>query len=148
MLQACGGSGTQDGSPGTTSAIPPSPTSGAAAPATVSAQWRPTASDTWQWQLRGPIDTSYEVKIYDVDLFDVDAKTLAALKVAGRKVVCYFSAGSAEDWRPDYAKFSAANMGNALQGWPGERWLDVRSATVRSVLISRLDLAVPKVATA
>lgn len=102
------------------------------------------ASDTWQWQIRGPIDTSYDATIYDVDLFDVDATTLAALKSARRKVVCYFSAGSAEDWRPDYSKFSGAEIGNALQGWPGERWLDVRSSNVRSVMTSRLDLAVSK----
>jgi len=58
--------------------------------------------------------------------------------------VCYFSAGSSEDWRPDYAKFLAADKGKALDGWAGEKWLDIRSANVRAVMASRLDLAKSK----
>ena len=70
--------------------------------------------------------------------------TIAQLKAAGHKVVCYFSAGSSEDWRPDYAKFVAADKGKALDGWAGEKWLDVRSANVRAVMAGRLDLAKSK----
>lgn len=146
MLQACGGSGSSNASPQAASSAPASFAGGATGPATASprSQWQPTAPNTWQWQLRGPIDTSYNVTIYDVDLFDVDMPTLTTLKAAGRKVVCYFSAGSGEDWRPDYSKFTSADLGSALQGWPGERWLDVRSSNVRSVMSSRLDLAAAK----
>ena len=53
------------------------------------------------------------------------------LKAAGRKVICYFSAGSYEPYRPDAADFAAADLGNELVGWPGERWLDTRSNGVR-----------------
>ena len=105
------------------------------------AAWKPGVADTWQWQLRGTLDTRYDAKVYDVDLFDTPQPTLAALQAAGRRVVCYFSAGSAEDWRPDYAQFQPADLGNALSGWPGERWLDTRSANVRAIMRARLDLA-------
>ena len=143
LIQGCGGSGS-DGS--TEASASATGTTATTTPATVSnaAQWKPVASDTWQWQLRGTINTSYAVAIYDIDLFDVDASAIAALKRAGHKVVCYFSAGSSEDWRPDYATFRAADMGNALSGWTGEKWLDVRSSNVRAVMSNRLDLAVSK----
>ena len=43
----------------------------------------------------------------------------------GRKVVCYIDAGTWEDWRPDAAQFTTSLLGRS-NGWPGERWLDVR----------------------
>ena len=81
---------------------------------------------------------------YDVDLFDTPASTIAALHAAGRKVICYFSAGSFEDWRADAGQFPAVALGAALDGWPGERWLDTRAAGVRAVMRARMDLAVSK----
>ncbi|WP_435531964.1 endo alpha-1,4 polygalactosaminidase [Roseateles amylovorans] len=114
--------------------------------ATAQAQtwWKPGVNTTWQWQLTGTVNTSYNVDVYDVDLFDTPTQTIAQLKAAGRKVVCYFSAGSSENWRSDFNRFQAADMGNALDGWDGERWLDTRSVNVRSIMLSRLDLAVSK----
>ena len=94
--------------------------------------------------MKGTIDISYDAKVYDVDLFDVPQATIAALKAAGRHVVCYFSAGSSEDWRSDYSRFLPADQGNVLSGWPGERWLDTRSTNVRNIMAARLDLAVSK----
>ena len=81
---------------------------------------------------------------YDVDFFDTSAATIAALRAGGRKVICYFSAGSFEDWRSDAGLFPAAALGNPLDGWPGERWLDTRAAGVRAVMRARMDLAVSK----
>jgi hypothetical protein len=106
--------------------------------------WSPPPGTTWQWQLTGSIDRSVDVDVYDVDLFDVPSSTLAALHADGRKVICYFSAGSREDWRPDAGRFPASALGEPLDGWPGERWLDVRDATVRDVMSDRLDLALSK----
>ncbi len=82
--------------------------------------------------------------MYDIDLFDNTAGTVQALQSAGRVVVCYFSAGSREDWRSDADQFQAADYKNPLDNWPGETWLDVRSANVRSIMKARLDLAVTK----
>src|SRR5205085_397108 len=81
------------------------------------------------------------VAMYDVDLFDVSASQIAGLKAQGRDVICYFSAGSYEDWRPDANQFPASALGRS-NGWPGERWLDIRNATVRDIMKHRLDLAV------
>ena len=111
-------------------------------PATsVTGTWVPTVGDTWQWQLTGNINTSYNAVVYVVDLFDTPNSVFATLHGQGKHVVCYFSAGSGENWRPDYAKFQAADLGNALDGWAGERWLDTRSVNVHNVMGARMDLA-------
>jgi hypothetical protein len=59
-------------------------------------------------------------------------------------VICYFSGGSYEEWRSDENRFNASDLGNELDGWPGERWLDIRSSNVRDIMLQRLDLAVDK----
>lgn len=125
-------------STGTTSSTP------TVSSAPVKGSWQPAVSDTWQWQLNGSLKTSYPVTVYDVDLFDTPTATINALHSTGRRVVCYFSAGSGENWRSDYSEFAAGDLGNALDGWAGERWLDTRSATVRAVMRKRLDLAKAK----
>lgn len=90
--------------------------------------WKPKAAagGSWQWQLSGKLDLSVNAATYDVDAVDTSAAQVAALHAKGRKVICYLSAGSYENWRPDRAKFPAAVLGRPLDGWAGERWLDVR----------------------
>jgi hypothetical protein len=96
---------------------------------------------TWQWQLQGDIDTSHDVDVYDIDLFDTPDAVFDELRAEGRNVVCYFSAGSFEEWRDDADRFDLDDLGTPLDGWDDERWIDIRSATVRAVMESRLDLA-------
>lgn len=103
--------------------------------------WQPAVTDTWQWQLSGTVNTGYDVDIYDVDLFDTPDATFQSLHAQGRKIVCYFSAGSSEDWRDDFKDFKPADMGSPLAGWDGERWLDTRSQNVRRIMKRRLDRA-------
>ncbi|PRP99983.1 hypothetical protein ENSA5_27980 [Enhygromyxa salina] len=105
------------------------------------ATWCPTPGTSWQWQLSGNLDTTFDVEVYDIDLFDTPPATIASLHDDGRAVICYFSAGSHEDWRPDADQFPPAAIGDPLDGWPGERWLDIRDAEVRALMQARLDLA-------
>jgi len=107
--------------------------------------WKPSPGTTWQWQLNGEADTSIDVQMYDIDLFDVPVELIGSLHREGRTVVCYFSAGTYEDWRPDQADFPPQVLGKTLPEWPSERWLDIRQLEqLAPVLISRLDLAVQK----
>jgi hypothetical protein len=106
--------------------------------------WSPAPGTTWQWQLQGDIDTSLDVAAYDIDLFDVPQATIDTLHAEGRTVICYFSAGSLEEGRPDEGEFAPDDAGDQLENWPDERWLDVRSANVRRVTEQRLDLALAK----
>jgi len=114
------------------------------APVTDGNWYRPPVSATWAWQLQGVLNTSYDVEIYDIDLFDTDAAVIAALQADGRRVLCYFSAGSYEDWRPDAGAFEASDLGNTLSGFEDERWLDIRSREVHEIMYARLDLAAQK----
>jgi hypothetical protein len=106
--------------------------------------WSPPPGTTWQWQLDGVIDTSLEVAMYDIDLVEASGETIDQLKADGRVVICYFSAGSRESFRPDADQFPPEAVGKTLDGWPDERWLDVRDPTVRAVMEARLDLAAAK----
>lgn len=117
-----------------------------ARPGSGSDVWHPAPGTSWQWQLDGgPVDTSCEVDMYDIDLFDTDQDVIDELHTAGRRVICYFSAGTREDWRPDADDFPPSVLGNPLPGWPGERWLDIRRIDIIGpVLQQRLDLAVAK----
>ena len=117
----------------------PSPVN-SAAPST-NGWWRPPIGATWQWQLEDlPIDRSIAADVYDIDLFDNDEAAVAALHDEGRRVICYISAGSWEDWRPDSGQFPTDLLGNDYEGWPGERWLDIRQIDrLAPLLRNRLD---------
>jgi hypothetical protein len=83
--------------------------------------------------------------MYDVDLFTTPQATIDLLKSQGRRVVCYFSAGSFETFRPDASKFAAGDKGTSLDPpFADELWLDTRSTNVRNIMKARLDLAVKK----
>lgn len=107
--------------------------------------WSPALETSWQWQLQGRIDTSVDVQMYDVDAFDVRARMVRRLHDDGRAVVCYVSAGSWEEWRPDADRFPKAVLGRELDGWPGERWLDVRRiGQLAPIMTSRMDRCAAK----
>jgi len=50
------------------------------------------------------------------------------------------SAGSSENWRPDFKNFPKAVLGKNMDGWAGEKWLDVRNITALApIMTARLD---------
>jgi len=105
--------------------------------------YKPSANTTWQWQLDGSLNIKYDVEIYDVDLFDTSKKTIRSLKKDGKKVICYFSAGSYEDWRDDADMFSDKMKAKKMDGWD-ERWLDIRDESLKLIMIKRIQLAYKK----
>ena len=114
------------------------------APVTVSAGswWQPKASDqlSWQLQLQGDINTDIEADVYFIDA-EVPQATINALKSQGKRVMCYISAGSIEDWRSDANLFPRSVIGNDYNGWPGEKWLNIRDIdALAPVMRARLDL--------
>lgn len=82
--------------------------------------------------------------VWDIDLFDNPASTISTLKAAGKIVICYFSAGTAEDWRDDYREFSAADLGKVLPEWPNEKWVRTGSQSIRNIMTKRIRLAADK----
>jgi hypothetical protein len=108
--------------------------------------WQPRPGTTWQWQLAGDeIDTSFDVDLYDLDAFDTNPDIVASLHREGRRVVCYISAGSWENWRPDAAEFPEEILGREYEGWDGEKWLDIRRIDLLGpILQARMDLCTAK----
>jgi hypothetical protein len=90
------------------------------------AWWKPGLVNSWQIQYAGTINTSLNVDVYNLDGFETSQATVDALHARGIKVMCYFSAGSWEDWRPDRGLFPKYVLGQTLSGWPDEKWLDIR----------------------
>jgi hypothetical protein len=100
---------------------------------------------SWQIQYTGKIDISLDVNVFNLDLFDTPAGVIDTLRQRGVFVMCYFSAGSYEDWRPDSSHFPPEVLGNDMEGWPGEKWLDIRRLDLLApTMEARLDLAVQK----
>jgi hypothetical protein len=92
---------------------------------TAAAWWTPPQHLTWFWQLQGTVKNDKAVAAYDIDGFENEASEVAALHAQGKRVICYIDAGTAEKFRPDYGEFPATTLGRS-NGWPGERWLDIR----------------------
>lgn len=108
-------------------------------------RWIPPLNTSWQWQLTGTIDQSYDVDMYDIDMFNNDTRVVASLHAEGRKVIGYISAGSWEKWRPDADEFPEEVLGKPLEGWPGERWLDIRRIDILGpIMTARMDLCKEK----
>lgn len=143
---------SRDTTPTPAPAPAPKPAPTPTPPAASNGSFKPlTPGTTWQWQLTGKINTSAldgssnPKKMFDIDLEDTSASTIATLKNKGIVVICYFSAGTSENWRSDYGKFPASVKGSKVDGWAGENWLDVRNLGVLMPIMSaRLDMAVNK----
>jgi hypothetical protein len=113
----------------------------AATPSSTS-YWHPKAGTTWDWQLSS-VDTSHMVEVYDID-YENPQSTIDALHAKNIHVICYVSVGSVENYRPDANAFPASVVGNAYPGWPDEKFLDIRSPMVRTLMSARFDLCKSK----
>ena len=150
LLLCCTACGGGEGDPfepptDTDPDTPPEVVTDPAIPPVTSGTWyRPSVTTTWQWQLQGDVNTGYDVALYELDLVETPASVIATLKASGRRLLCYFSAGSWEDFRPDASQFPASTLGSVYSGFEDERWLDVRSPEVMTLMKARLDLAVQR----
>lgn len=126
------------------------------APVSCPTCYHPPLATTWQWQLNpdagaSGINTGIVADMYDIDGFDNSVATVATLhglpgsSVTHRSVLCYFSAGTLENWRSDVASFPATLLGNTYPGFANERWLDMRQLSVLGPLLeARMDMCKAK----
>ena len=120
--------------------------------------WHPALNARWQYQLQGvaaysstgginvgisatPFTGGAAVHptVFDIDLYvdqaisgnntTFDTAAVNAIHAAGGKAICYVSAGTWENWRVDANQFPASVLGSK-NGWPGEKWLDIRQTSV------------------
>jgi hypothetical protein len=99
------------------------------------AWWKPPPRLSWYWQLTGTVNNSYPVAAYDIDGFDNSQREVATLHSAKKRAICYIDVGTWENWRPDASKFPSSVLGKP-NGWPGERWLDIRQSSVLEPLMT------------
>lgn len=71
-------------------------------------------------------------------MFETPSSTIHDLHAHGIKVICYFSAGTSEDWRPDYKQFNSSDKGTGLPDWKGEKYVNLRSANVLRIMKARI----------
>lgn len=102
---------------------------------------------TWNWDLEGGIPGGAEILDFDPKLGSGSKAPVP--RNGARFVICYFSAGSWENGRPDMGGLkSGIDYKNALKGgneggqWRAngqpERWVNIDSPAVRSVMVGRL----------
>ncbi len=102
---------------------------------------------TWNWNLEGGVPSGADIIDYDPNLGS-NLKT-PVKRNGARYVICYFSAGSWENGRPDMRglkrgvdyknKLEGGNQGGSWEaGGKPERWLNIDSKAVRSVMVGRL----------
>ena len=148
-LQACGGSGGEIESPEilneflTTAAVSGIELNDDGSQPVVEGDWKRYSPDTtWTWQLNGDTRLDYDANVYILDLFALTrSDDIARLHALGRDVICYFSAGTYEFWRPDSDLFSGVTLGNSHIGFADEKWLNFREPEVKKLMINRLNIA-------
>src|SRR5690242_925078 len=127
--------------------------------------WHPSTHARWQYQLQaspgfdatGGIDVNVSSTpkhgtrvvhptVWDIDLYvdpklvgnstTVNTAAVDAIHARGGHAICYVSAGSWENWRADAGSFPAAVKGKT-NGWPGERWLDIRRIGILAPIMEK-----------
>lgn len=106
--------------------------------------WSPSGVVKWNIAYDTLPNVEQNIMVYNVDLFDVTKRFIDKVHNQSKKVICYFSAGTYENWRPDADNFSTSLLGNGLNYWPGERWLDIRSVEVVEIMKKRIEYAASK----
>ncbi|CAN0440151.1 unnamed protein product, partial [Pylaiella littoralis] len=121
-------------------------------PAAASSWYKPSLGLTWDWQIDGaPIPgADGEGSLHDVELYDIDysysSAVIADLQSKGKKVMCYISAGTSEDFRDDINLFPAEVKGGIVtfgegDTFPDEAWLDLRRLDlVAPIMLERMDI--------
>jgi hypothetical protein len=126
-----------------------------------SGRWVPAQIVQWQWLLGHPLvlddpqdmgtarltaggDPAESPTVYDIDGFGNDAAIVAALHDRGAHVVCYIEVGGWEEYRSDSDQFPPAVIGKPVEGYPDERYLDIRSPDVLRIILTRIDMCAAK----
>jgi hypothetical protein len=128
--------------PTPTSSSPPSQGNLTIRQPIIGSTWEIILSSAFPAPLLTSLNLTYaNTSIFDINLFTHPSSTISALHSAGKKVICYFSAGSYKPARPDSAHFARSDQGAQLDRWAGEFWLNTSSPGVRAIMLARLDLA-------
>lgn len=101
----------------------------------------PPLNADFQVQLSGGLELAAAPGFMVIDLHSPSAEDFSELASQGSYVACYFSAGSFEPWRDDAADFPEASLGEPLDDYPNEQWLDISRGDVRALMSGRISVA-------
>ena len=83
--------------------------------------------------------------IIDIDMEESESSVITSLQSEGKQVICYISTGSFESWRSDADAFDSSLLGKDMDGWDGEKWLDIANVTLlEPIMAARMDRAKAK----
>jgi hypothetical protein len=103
------------------------PAAGAVGGFPTKGHWHPEPrTGAWQWQLQGKFQLTPGADVYDIDAFESTVGDVRAIHRHRAKAICYVDVGSWEEYRPDAGEFPESVLGKRYEGFPEERWLDIR----------------------
>ena len=133
--------------------------------------WAYVIGEAYPLQIPVPVGSSTaDVQVVDADLGDADGLTssctspsvapcpapdasiessVAAIHAYGGKALCYMEVGSAENYRSDYSEFSSSIIGDTMQGYSDEQYIDINDLnspagptglTLGQIMINRINL--------
>lgn len=130
---------------GASAAAPAAAPDAAPAASQNASRWRPEVGASFHIQYTGRVNLNLPVAVYNLDAETTTKAQVDQLKARGVRTICYINAGAHENWRSDRGKFPSRVLGRALDGWPGERWLDIRQRDVLvPIMAARMDLCASK----
>lgn len=90
--------------------------------------WHPEPGLTFDYLIGAPARTTSMADVVVLDGEGAIGHDIDAAHRRGAHVVCYINAGAWEPYRLDAASFPEDLLGAAMDGWPDERWLDIRQS--------------------
>lgn len=108
----------------------------------IASDWRPSLQDNWDIQLSTTPTSLFDSKGKKLSWIELDMatdpNTIHYYESNAVRTVCYFSAGSAEKWRPDFKAYPKKILGNVYAGFADERWVDIRSELLKPIIVNRI----------
>ncbi len=82
--------------------------------------------------------------MYNID-HETSPSIIDTLHAQEKTVICHMSVDSWEDYRSDANQYPASVLGNTLNEWPNEKWVDIRRLDLLGpILEARMDVAAAK----
>src|SRR4051794_4394543 len=119
--------------------------SGLPPPASCHRCWNPKpTTQPWHWQLHGKNDLALSAPGYHLDMERACANVKASHD-QNHRASCYLHVRAWEPYRSDAGKSPKRLLGRHFQGFPNERWLDIRALHVlKPILAERFDTCAAK----
>lgn len=106
----------------------------------------PNVVSSFHVQLTGEVDFNSGADVFDTDLFETTAANVQTIHDNGGYAIAYFNGGAWQPGMPDSGDYPDSVIGKTpMNGWPQERWLDIRQIeTLRPLIAAKIAVAKSK----